>query len=302
MTKTKSMVTWTAARAGAAARSRVAIVGYRPTVAGYRGGGAGSRNGRQQEQDRPGSMGRTREEEWSGREAARGRWGTAAERRRADAAAAGRTPVRWRAGIPIRRGGTAGGSSLPCREQAMRWMRCDGGAWSRRSDRNKGSGDRKARLARGRGRRSGRCRTPRVEVRWQDRAAEGNGQRKTGGRRYERGGASGPRPGRVGSGLESYEPTCEPPDEAHGRGAARGGYPESESGDEDEKLAAGVGECAEDGGETRSTDAAKAARQGRACGRQVARADGRRRRRRSRARGGTGAAERQSHRRQEAQG
>ena len=35
-----------------------------------------------------------------------------------------------------------------------------------------------------------------------------------------------------------YERTCEPPGGTYGRGAARGGYPESESGDEDEKLAA----------------------------------------------------------------
>ena len=40
----------------------------------------------------------------------------------------------------------------------MRWMRCGGCAWRRRSDRNKGSKDRKASYTRGRGRRSDRCR------------------------------------------------------------------------------------------------------------------------------------------------
>ena len=66
---------------------------------------------------------------------------------------------------------------------------------------------------------------------------EASGQRKTEGRRYERGGAADH--GRNAWGRDSvYERTCEPPDDTYGRGAARGDDPESESGGEDEKLAA----------------------------------------------------------------
>ena len=109
MTKTKGMVAWAAARAGAAARCRckegatdLCSQAAGEAAAGSRSGSSGGKNG-----DVHGTRDGIREEEVSDHEAKRFRWGIVRDGSRADAAAAGSTP-RTEAvnGMPIRCNGT----------------------------------------------------------------------------------------------------------------------------------------------------------------------------------------------------
>ena len=71
---------------------------------------------------------------------------------------------------------------------------------------------------------------------------QGVGQRKTGDRRYQRGGAADRGQGAWGRDSD-LEKTCEPPGAANGRLEARGGHSESDSGEEDKRLAGDLAEA-----------------------------------------------------------
>ena len=213
--------------------------GYRPPSAGYRGGGGGFAERRQQEQER-GQAWDQGQDTRRGDGLARGRQGQMGHR-------GGRQPGGHGGGVP-HHVFDEGWHADPSRRNS-RWQQPPmQGASDTMDEMRLRRMEQAVRSQQGQRRPEGKIhkgsRSQIGQVQNLQESSYGgktgqqkwNGQRKTGGRRYERGGAADH--GRGAWGRDSVlEKTCEPPDEAHGRGEARGGYPESESGDEDEKLA-----------------------------------------------------------------